>query len=280
MRGWLAGLVVLLSACASSSFLGSGDFEGDWIAAPSPVLAGGQSTFTGVLTISNVARAEVVGLLPLGYELAGRTTSGSQDVHPIVLAFGDQTDGASVVGGITVPNGVHYSEMILAVPFVQKVNQPGWHTMIVRMYLDNDAAVLAGALFGYQKQKAWLRWAGDVVQIQKTLGGDLLEGTFSWGTPWHDGSQALTAVPNFQDIVDIMTTRLLGRTGVFPICSHFEWDLQDTRVAPAVTAYDMKDAFTSSMGSWPMLSPFVNVVDGAVIVRGIRWRLSSVPIPC
>jgi hypothetical protein len=268
-------------------FLGEADFDGQPIPPPGPVTTGGQATYIGVMTFTNINRDRVVELLPSGFQLAPRKTTRTPNVHPVILLFGDQTDGASVFPvGPPQPSGVHYSEMILAVPFVQKTGGSGWHTYIIRMYLDNAGAVVAGEAFGYQKEPAWIEWTGDYARIWKSslLGDqDLLEGNFSWGAQWYDGNDALTTIPNFQDMVNIMTTRLLGRTGGNSICSHFEWNLDQAKVARAETSYTMKTPFRSGMSAWPGLSPFENVKDGAVVVRGMRWSLATLPppiIPC
>jgi hypothetical protein len=263
-------------------FLGEADFDGQPIPSPG-VTTGGQATYIGVLTFTNINRDRVAALLPSGFQLAPRKTTRTPNVHPVLLLFGDQTDGASVLPGVPLqPSGFHYSEMIFAVPFVQKTGQPGWHTFIVRMYLDNIPTTLAGLAFGYQKEHAWIEWTGDYARIWKSslLGDqDLLEGNFSWGAQWYDANDALQTIPNFQDMVNIMTTRLLGQTGGNLVCSHFEWNLDQAKVARAETSYTMTAPFRSGMGAWPGLSPFKNVKDGAVVVRGLRWSLATLPPP-
>jgi hypothetical protein len=267
-----------------SEFLGEADFDGHPIPSPGPVTTGGQATYIGVLTFTNIDRDRVAELLPSGFQLAPRKTTRTPNVHPVILLFGDQTDGASVLPVVPPqPSGFHYSEMIFAVPFVQQTGQPGWHTFIVRMYLDNIATTIAGLAFGYQKEHAWIEWTGDYARIWNSNpldGHEILEGNFSWGAQWYDGNDALQTIPNFQDMVNIMTTRLLGRTGGNSICSHFEWNLDQAKVARAKTSYTMKAPFRSGMSAWPGLPPFKNVKDGAVVVRGMRWRLATQPIPC
>ncbi len=266
-------------------FLGEVDFEGERIPATGPVTNGGQATYIGLMTFTNVASNMVASLLPQGFELAARKTSWAPDLHPVVLLFGDQTDGIILSSGGSIPTGTHYSEVIFAVPFVvrqgRQGSQPRWHTHVIRMYLDNDAAVAAGAFYGYRKRKAWLEWKGDDIRIRSPLGDDflvgedLLEGSFQWGPQWHDGNPALDEIPNFLDMVSIMTTRILGQTGGAMICSHFEWNLDHAKVAQAEGFYSMKAPFRDDMDAWPGLSPFRNAIDGAVLVRGVRWRLSN-----
>jgi hypothetical protein len=148
------------------------------------------------------------------------------------------------------------------------------------MYLDNDAAVAAGTLFGYQKKKAWLEWKGDEIRVYSEFEELLLEGTFEWGSPWYDAETAVAHIPNFADMVSIMTTRILGKTNGVPICSHFEWNLRRAKVAAVKGSYSMKMPFREDMDKWPYLSPFSNSIDGAIVVRGLRWRLANHPEFC
>lgn len=270
-------------AAVTSRFLGEADFEGSKIAAGGPVTDGGQSTYIGLMSFSNVDHDTVASLLPPGFALAPRSTGDVPDVHPVVLLFGDQTDAMTLTGGAAVPTGIHYSEMIFAVPFVvQAASRARWHTHIIRMYLDNQVAVAAGEAFGYAKQLASLEWTGDDIRVWQ--GSDLLTGTFEWGSKWYDVESAFDEIPNFRDMVSIMTTRILGKKTVLglpvPVCSHFEWDLRQARVAVAEGSYSMQQSFRPDMAAWPALSPFNNAGDGAVIVRGMHWRLSTLPELC
>ena len=147
------------------------------------------------------------------------------------------------------------------------------------MYLDNDGAVAAGTAFGYQKKKAWLEWNGDDIRVYSQFKELLLEGSFEWGSTWYDGESAFAQIPNFRAIVSIMTTRILGQTNGIPICSHFEWNLGDAKVAEVKGSYSMKRPFREDMNEWPLLSPFYNATGGAVVVRGMRWRLAKQPDP-
>lgn len=268
---------------APDEFLGEADFEGHKVLANGPISTGGlQATYNGILTFSNIDRSVVSALLPSNFELAPRKTAKYPNLHPVVLMFGDQTDAALVLSQVdTQPNGVHYSEMILAIPFVQRQGKTGaWHTYIVRMYLDNAAAVAGGLAFGYKKVLTSIEWQGKQARIWQPIGGDLLTANFVWGAHWYDGSAAFTNLTNFRDMVSIMTTEILGHNGLLPLCSHFEWNFDNARVATVSTTYTMNRPFRNDMSAWPGLSPWVNVADGAVVVRGMRWRLKGLPQAC
>jgi hypothetical protein len=262
-----------------STFLGTADFDGAPAPASGPVSLGGQATYLGVMAFSNVDRATVDDLLPCGYRLAKRTTAREPDVHPVLLLFGDQTDGHYLLPAPS-PNGIHYSELILAIPFVQRAGSFAWHNYVVRMYLDHEGATKAGVPYGYQKRLARIEWHGDIARVSALDTTPLFEGTFEWGGPWRDFVDAQANIPNFSDMVAIMRTRVLGHM-FLGLCSQWEWDFTDARIAPATTSYDMITPFTVKMKDWPALSPFRSVPDGAVILRGLRWRLGPPPkTPC
>jgi hypothetical protein len=105
-----------------ATFLGVADFEGGPILASSSVTTGAEGTYLGVVSFTNVDRAKVAALLPSAYRLAARKTSHESDVHPVMLLFGDQTDGHYLLPdpAPAVPTGIHYSELIFLVPFVQR----------------------------------------------------------------------------------------------------------------------------------------------------------------
>lgn len=268
------------TARTATPFLGSKDFDGKWFPPASKVTNGGEASFTGVLSATNVKRTEVVKLLKAlvgsGYELAKRKTKKHTSVHPVVACIGDQGDGALISWGKVNPTGIHYSEMILAIPFVQKKGSKSWYTAIVRMYLDNQGAVGGGLAYGYRKQYANISCIGDKLAIWITAGGPRLRGKAVWGPTWHKGPAALKDVknfPNFADLHGMMTTRLLGEGG---ICSQFDWDMAGAMVATATTSYTIQRPFLKGMSAWPKMSPYDSPKDGAVVMRGLIWRLGAV----
>ncbi len=289
----IAGMYVW-SHPRADEFLGDADFEGAPIAGPT-VTNGGQSYFNGFLTITNLNRSLVEAVLPSGFELAPNVSFWHQTKHPVLLLFGDQTDGALVIGGVARPtpplNRSHYSELILAIPYVRRTGgSDGWHTYVARMYLDSVPAVAAGALFGYAKELGCLDWQGKNVSIRQALwicpGSNpltsaLLDGDFRFYGTWYDGSSAYAQIPNLSDMVGMVTTKILGKNASGDsICSFFEWNLDDARIAKAMTSHQFQAPFRSTMGAWPGLGVLNNVSEGAVVLNGVRWRLASAPVSC
>lgn len=279
----------------ADEFLGNADFEGNPVAAP-VATSGVQSTYNGFLTITNLSRTLVEAVLPPDFKLAKNKSFWQKTKHPVLLLFGDQTDGVMFSPGGEMPapalNRGHYSEAILAIPYVQRVGQPGWLTYIVRMYLDDALAVAGGSTFGYAKQHGCLDWEGTRVNIWQQLATcplpfpfhlltrDLLSGDFDFSGSWYDGPAALSQIPNLPNMVGMVTAKVLGMSSNgTPICSFFEWDLSDARVAKASTTLRFQSAFRSTMTNWPGLGDLDNVDEGAVAVRGVRWRLAAPPPP-
>ena len=267
----------------TDKFLGQEDFSG----APanvSPVVNGYQSTFNGIVTFNNVDLALVSNLLPNGYELSPRLTSKLPNKHPVVILFGDQTDGAGVFNGSSVPpysNRIHYSEIVVLVPFVQKSGDPAgkWHNYVARMYLDNTVPITGGLFYGYNKQPAIINWAGEKAHVRKAYfsGSDLLNGEFKWFGNWYSGASARSYLKNFDDGLGILATTILGDQRWLDevICSHWEWNLDNAKIARASTEFRIESSFRSDMVSWPAYSPFVSEDDSAFYVKGVQWRLAN-----
>lgn len=281
----------------ADDFLGDADFQGAPIST-SPLSAGSQSTYNGFLTLTNLDRTLVAALVPTGFQLAPNVSFWNQNKHPVLVLYGDQTDGATFLGSVVVPappiDRGHYSEAILAIPYVQRTGGTGgWHTYIVRMYLDNAAAVAGGTIFGYAKQLGCLDWRGAIVKIWQQpvvcpapppyslVTRSLLEGSLRFDGSWYDGTVAHNHIPNLADMIGMVTTKILGKSySGASICSFFEWSLDDARVAKATATHVFQSPWRSSnMGAWPGLGNLANVNDGAVALRGVRWRLGA-PTAC
>ena len=81
-----------MNSTSTGDFLGEADFEGQPIRATGPIREGGQATYNGVLTFTNVARASVESLLPSNFQLAPRKTPRFLDkIKEFQRRFGFQT---------------------------------------------------------------------------------------------------------------------------------------------------------------------------------------------
>src|SRR4029453_3625044 len=125
-------------------FLGKESFPGPCVcAATSSGSYAGQAHFNGCIAFSNWQKEEVAAVLPDELELAVNTSAASE-LHPVAFIFGEQTDGATIFGGITFPMGVNYHELAFAIPFVKHRRGPYLHTFVPRMYSSFFPATWAG----------------------------------------------------------------------------------------------------------------------------------------
>src|SRR5262249_54831100 len=150
---------VLGCARVMETFLGRDEFAGEWI--PADELTGasvGQADFDGAIAFCNWRRDDVARLIPAELELAPNVST-APDLHPLVFLFGEQTAGATLFGGVTIPLGVRYHEFGLAIPFVKHRTGSDLHIFVPRMYSSYEPATWAGnAHYGFGKVTAEMAW--------------------------------------------------------------------------------------------------------------------------
>jgi hypothetical protein len=128
----------------------------------------GQSHFDGCLAAAALPRDQVAALLPPELTLADRADDG--DTHPLLVMFGEQLDCAMIVGGLLVPTQLRYWEFCLAIPYVVRRGERYLHAYVARMYSSWAPVVWDGnARFGYAKERADMRWDGDLFTATATM---------------------------------------------------------------------------------------------------------------
>ncbi len=268
-------------------FPASGQFAGAYIPNGSAALWGGQSTYDGSIAVTLFDRAVVQPVLPPGFTLAARTDGAT--THPVIHMVGHQRHPMLLEDGIPIPAlDFGYQEMIFLVPFV--VANPGtnWHTFVVRMFLDDIAAIQIGnSVYAYAKEFAVLPEidAPDVVDtdVLPLLTGDVFSSKVTQTGQWSSVACGATGVPNLGDIQTLFGMPLVGvdvdaggavtRT----VCSYWEWQYDNAYVAPATSNHDFIQVCRPGMGGW--IGPNASPPNGAVMIRGLRWRLAIPPPP-
>lgn len=233
----------------------------------------GEAAFEGCIAIAHWLRADVERLLPRDLELAANV-SPDADVHPVVFVFGQQTQGAWIWGGLTLPIGLVYHEFLIGVPFVNRRDGRMLHTYIPRMYASNSSVVLDGNLrYGLSKELAEMRWWGSTFVLttkQSTLLFHAVVESEGRSTSTRGTTLAAGAV------AQIFSLPILGRMGAgHYVCSYFGWDLAPASVRSAA-AYLSIDAPLVG-GLEPRV--FHAAAGGAITVRNMKWQLSW-PVPC
>lgn len=81
--------------------------------------------------------------------------------HPCLLVFGDQREGATLFGGVPMPWGISYHELMVAIPSVRWDGAAGEHLFVSGMLCDFWPAVWNGNYYyGFNKRHASMHWRG------------------------------------------------------------------------------------------------------------------------
>lgn len=286
LSGWPPKLPPPASLRVVAPFPGPKDFAGGFDPAARPAADGGQSTYEGALFVAMLDSTLVSAVLPAGLELAKPLTATAQ--HPVILLVGNQRNPLELRGGVTypIPLSNDYREAMLLVPFVVRTSaNQRWHTYVVRMYLDDIRPVAIGnTIFGYEKELASLTESGafpnaktDVRNLANAL---VFHSDVQTNGPWQP-SAAATAVPRWADLRTIFEMPIVGTLPIVGfVCSYWEWYYATTEVAPATVSFRFVQPFRPTMSGWVALGTLTNAPDGALAMRGLRWRLALWPPGC
>src|SRR5688572_29381041 len=80
--------------------------------------------FRGYIVRCEVPRDHVARLLPAGMTL-GRPRDAARGTHPLVFVFGDHDRSAVLFASLSLPTGVRFDEMVIAVPWVRTADDDG-----------------------------------------------------------------------------------------------------------------------------------------------------------
>jgi hypothetical protein len=267
-------------------FLGPNEFSdsGKFLRKPNEAEDGGEAVYRGSIVVTNLARGLVKAILPSGSELSLAKNRSAPDLHPVMYLCGHQERTRWIINNETLMTGESYKELMLLVPFVQKGDGPFWHNYVVRMYLNHGIAIRIGNdHFGYAKEFGTLcerdidphRSEVKVSDRRKTL---KFRARSTFTGSWRRSANARAELPHYPSIMTILAMPVVGlhHSGRL-ICSYFELDDRCAWVAPIESTHEFVDPFVPAMSSWMGIGPLSNVVNGAVAVRGLQWRIDHPP---
>lgn len=234
----------------------------------------GQADFNGCIAFCNWRKEDVAAVLPVELELAVNT-SFAPELHPVAFIFGEQTEGATIFGGVTFPMGVNYHEFALAIPFVKHRRGRNLHTFVPRMYSSFFPATWAGnAHYGLAKEMATMRWQGPLFVIATPDGTMVLHASVEPAGDWAAGPRC--ELPNFAAMQAVFALPVVGRrTDGTYVASYFGWDFSAARVRPARATLSIDTALVEGLAPrW-----CATVASGTFEVQRMIWRLSW-PISC
>ena len=270
-------------------FPGPQDFTGSYYARTSDAQEGAQSTYNGSIAVTLLDRAIVEKVLPGDFRLAARIDGA--DKHPVIHLLGHQCNLKTLHNGIPQPvPDDDYQEMILLVPFVMRGASMKWHSFVVRMYLNDFGAIgIGNTVYAYAKELARLPESGSPndlrTRILLPLLGLFFQGTVTLTSSWRGSDEARMTSRRWRDIQTIFEMPLVGADVVGGkiiriVCSYWEWDYTNAEVVAAISQHQFVQPFRDGMDGWVQLGPLSSACDGAVAIRGLRWRLALPPPHC
>ena len=98
--------------------------------------------------------------------------------------------------------------------------------------------------------------------------------------PWTSAGPTLP-----QDLQEILKMPLVGAdvfqgSIVGTVCSYWEWDYAGAEVAPVTSRHQYLQALAEGMSGWVQLGPLSSDPSGSFAIRGLRWRMATVPADC
>jgi hypothetical protein len=268
------------------SCLSSNQFQGRPVSAEAPTLEGGQSTYEGSIAVTLIPRDLVRDALPNGFVLADRTDD-DVSTHPVVHMIGFQASPMLLLNGdVTPAPDPGYTELIVLIPYVVKRGGSCWHSFVVRMYLNDEAAIFIGNTY-YSYRKAFASFAQSAsasqtsTEVSPFLEGDVFKSAVTRTGDWTPCGDP--AVPLFDDIRTMLAMPLLGafvdgsNEPLQTICSYWEWDFRCAEVAAAMSDHDFLAKVAPGAAGWIGTGGPSNP---AMQVRGLRWRIPLPPEQC
>jgi len=261
---------------STAPFLGPQDFSGTYTPKCGTATAGGEATYHGNLVFTNLDRPLVQAVLPPELKLA--PNSAAPGLHPVIYLYGRPTDTKWIVADTPILIGPNYQELMLLVPFVQESTGSMWHNYVVRMYLDDANAIWIGNLFfAYAKEWGTSQESGTEV-TEFAAGSAKFHANIQPTGPWEPSAQAEATMPNYQAIQTILAMPIVGRRSSGQlVCSYFELNYANATVAPVQSSHEFLEPFVPGMSGWVGLGTVSSVVNGAVAVRDLNWRIKQPP---
>jgi hypothetical protein len=286
LKSALTLIAVCMAGCAPITprmppstlpFMGPQVFNGTYLPRSSNAKTGGEATYSGYIVFTNLSRSLVDAVLPPDLQLA--TNSVNLDLHPVIFLFGHQRNTKWLIAGTPIPIGNDYKEMMVVIPFVQKQGGVNWHNYVLRMYLDDWAAISLGNLyFAYAKEWGTADEFGiaftEFHYVTPYFSASMQEGT------WQTSAQAELALPNYKAIQAIFEMPMVGWDSWLGLkCSYFEFHYGNAMVAALQSEHQFLRSFRANMGAWVALGSLSSVPDGAIAIEGLDWRINHPPAP-
>lgn len=267
------------TAPTSTKFRETQDFVGSYDEGATVEHFGGRAIYEGRVVFTNLDRSVVANLLDSRLKLAAPTDPQMTD-HPVILMFGHQTKTTMILpGGVQLPVGDDYRELILMIPFVQEKSGTKWHNYVVRIYLDDFWAMVGGnQWYGYRKEEAEFTEQAASPQFQVASGGAArFEASVEDVGPPLTDAQAEAQLPYYPEMKTILGMPILGTLEQYPgdpfVCSYFDFRFKDGVVQAMRSKHTFVSMFVPDMAGFVSAGELASVPDGAWRVSNLPWQL-------
>jgi len=222
-----------------------------------PSSIAGQATFTGCLARITIAGHVLRSLLPPTVRLP----DADSPQHPCLLVFGDQRDGATLFGGVQMPWGISYHELMIAIPSVRWDGAAGEHLFVSGMICDFWPAVWNGNYYyGFNKRHASMRWRGDRFIVDDSNGNA--------GFTADVAAEPMASSAAFDWIRTAAALSVLGHRGAgLFVRTKFDWSFADATIESATVSLVARDRSLE----FPFQGQFT--CRDACRIERMRWRL-------
>lgn len=227
-----------------------------------------RAVFDGSIVCTAPPRSEVERALPKELRLA--SGAADSDWHPVLFIVGDQTRGASRVGGIDVEWGTQYQELVVAVPFVAPRRAGSLSVYAAAMFSSYWAPNWWGRVaYGYDKRLATLERRGPIQALTTPQDGLVFQIALEASGPWQAADPAVPGC--VQALRRIAELPWIGRkpNGGF-VRSFSRWLFEDAQMRPV----EARPLLHRPLAVGLPTGPYEPVRDASVEVRGMTWWLS------
>lgn len=218
----------------------------------------GQAMFAGSMGIVGVPRQALLRMLPRSVALSNTASSQA----PCLLIFGEQSEGSVFWGGVPIPWGVRYHELMVAVPFVRLRDASEQHLFIAGMTCDFVPAVWSSnTYYGFSKRSAEMEWDGKRFSAMGTDGRNGFSAIIQ--------TRATASIEQLAWITSAAALPVLGRLANGRLVkSRFEWSFDEARIEQGWVKIEVGPNFPE------LRLESQNVQGDTFIVRRMRWRVS------
>ena len=176
--------------------------------------------FRGCIVRCDVPRDDVARLLPAGIHV-GRAPRVARGRHPLIFIFGEHDGSALLFASLSLPTGVRFYEMVIAVPYVHATGNTDPAVYLPRVFTTEPVITWSGnAHYGYSKRMVPIERLGSSYVVSDEAGMLLAHAVVEPAGAWQAAATSpLAAFPAALGAMPVLGAREGGSI----VRSHFEW---------------------------------------------------------